>query len=123
MSSDSNKVVRMFTTPRFSEVVIHNNTVYLAGQCPDDGLDAGDMRLQTFSVFRQIDEFLAKAGSDKTKILSCQIFITDIDNLYILNECWEQWMPLGSAPARASMAVNRLADPRWLLEICVTAAA
>eukprot|EP00388_Colpodella_angusta_P035554 GDKK01036329.1.p1 GENE.GDKK01036329.1~~GDKK01036329.1.p1 ORF type:complete len:149 (+),score=27.16 GDKK01036329.1:50-496(+) len=121
MSSNSN-INRFHTTPRYSEIVVHNNTVYLAGQCPDRGLEDGDMYTQTQSVFRQIDEFLLEAGSSKTQILSCQIFITDMKEVSQMNKAWEEWMPLGCAPARATMGVSALVDPRWKIEVCVTAA-
>lgn len=102
-----------------SEMAVHNGTIYLAGQVADDvtqGIEG-----QTREVLGHIDRLLAEAGSDKTRILMCQIFISDFKNFQGMNAVWKQWVPYGQAPPRATVEAQ-LAKPEWLLEIVVTAA-
>ncbi|KXZ52340.1 hypothetical protein GPECTOR_10g972 [Gonium pectorale] len=112
-------IQRFDTGARLSEMVIHNGTVYLAGQVPEDtNVDAKE---QTASVLRQIDELLARAGTDKTKILSAQVFLRDLADFPQMNEAWDAWVPAGHAPTRATVEA-KLADPGWKVEIVVVAA-
>ena len=104
---------------RLSEMAVHNGTVYLAGQVPAD--PSRDMKGQTLDVLAQVDALLARAGSDKARILMAQIFIADLADFAAMNEVWDAWVAAGSAPPRATVQA-RLADPRWKLEIVVTAA-
>ena len=105
---------------RLSEMAVHNGTIYLAGQVPDtEGLD---IEGQTREVLASIDALLARAGSDKTKILRAQIFLADLADFPGMNAVWETWVPAGHAPARATVQAN-LARPGWRVEIVVTAAA
>lgn len=112
-------VQRFDTGARLSEMVVHNGTAYLAGQVAADG--SQDMRGQTQQVLAAIDALLARAGSDKSRILMAQIFITDLAEFDAMNEVWEAWLPKGAAPARATVEA-RLAKPEWKVEIVVTAA-
>ncbi|GLI62949.1 hypothetical protein VaNZ11_005803 [Volvox africanus] len=103
-------IQRFDTGPRLSEMVIHNGTVYLAGQVPEDtGVDAKE---QTASVLKQVDELLARAGTDKTKVLSAQVFLRDLADFPLMNEAWDAWVPEGHAPTRATVEA-KLADPGW----------
>lgn len=112
-------IKRLKAGPRMSQAVIHNGTVYLAGQVPGDpDKDAAD---QTRQVLETIDGLLAEAGSDKSRILSAQIFLTDIADFAAMNGQWDAWVPAGSAPARATIEA-KLASPKYKVEIMVTAA-
>ncbi len=113
-------ITRFDTAARYSEMVVHNGTIYLAGQVPT--VD-GDAEAQTASVLAQVDALLARAGSDKTRVLSATIYLTTIDHYAGMNAAWEKWMPAGHAPARATVANVVLAKPNWGVEIQITAAA
>ncbi len=104
---------------RLSEMAVHNGVCYLAGQVAADG--AQDMTGQTRQVLAAIDALLARAGSDKSKLLMCQIFITDLADFAALNAVWEAWLPGGHAPPRATVKAA-LAKPEWRVEMVVTAA-
>lgn len=113
------EIKRLHVGKRLSEVAIHNNTVYLAGQVPED--TSADIQGQTREVLGHIDRLLAEAGSDKTCILSCQVYIKDLADFAGFNEEWDAWVPQGHTPPRATVEA-RLADPQWLVEIVVVAA-
>ena len=113
------EITRLYAGKRLSEVAIHNNTVYLAGQIAEDS--SADIRGQTREVLGHVDRLLADAGSDKTCILSCQIYIKDLADFAGMNEEWDAWVPQGHTPPRATVEA-RLADPQWLVEIVVVAA-
>ena len=104
---------------RLSDMAIHNGTAYLAGQVPDDATQ--DIRGQTRQVLGMIDALLARAGTDKTKILMAQIFLADLADYDGMNEAWDAWVPAGNAPPRATVQA-KLAKPQWRVEIVVTAA-
>lgn len=105
---------------RLSEMAVHGNTVYLAGQVAGDGsLDIGG---QTQQVLASIDALLARAGSDKHRILMAQIFLADLDADFAgMNAVWEAWVAHGHAPPRATVQA-KLAKPEWRVEVVVTAA-
>lgn len=113
------EIKRLHVGKRLSEVAIHNNTVYLAGQIADD--TSADIQGQTREVLAHVDRLLAEAGSDKTCILSCQIYIKDLADFAGMNEEWDAWVPPGHTPPRATVEA-KLADPNWLVEIVVIAA-
>lgn len=113
-------IQRYDTGPRMSEMVAHNGTLYLAGQVAED--DSADIGGQTQQVLEAIDELLARAGSDKSKILRAQIFLVDLADFAAMNAVWEQWVVPGHTPARATVQAA-LANPNWKIEIVVTAAA
>jgi enamine deaminase RidA (YjgF/YER057c/UK114 family) len=106
---------------RMSEMTVHNGTLYLAGQVAEKTAGQG-IAEQTAEVLAMIDALLAQAGSDKTKILRCQIFLADMNDFAGMNAVWDQWVVAGSAPARATVQAA-LARPQWRVEIVVTAAA
>jgi enamine deaminase RidA (YjgF/YER057c/UK114 family) len=113
------EITRLHVGKRLSEVAIHNGTVYLAGQIPED-TDA-DIVGQTREVLGHIDRLLMEAGSDKTCILMCQIFIADMQHFAGMNEVWDEWVAAGHTPPRATVEA-KLANPAVLVEICITAA-
>jgi len=102
-----------------SEVAIHNGTVYLAGQIAEDtGADIGG---QMREVLGHVDRLLAEAGSDKTCILSCQIYIADMAHFEGMNAVWDEWVAHGHTPPRATVE-SKLANPACLVEVVLTAA-
>ena len=113
------EITRLHVGKRLSEVAIHNGTVYLAGQVPDD-TDA-DIGAQTREVLAHVDRLLTEAGSDKTCILMCHIFIADMKYFAGMNEVWDEWVAAGHTPPRATVE-SKLANPAVLVEIVVTAA-
>jgi enamine deaminase RidA (YjgF/YER057c/UK114 family) len=105
--------------PRLSQAVVHGNTVYLAGIVAEDS--SADTKGQTEQVLRKIDGLLKQAGSDKSKLLSAQIFITDMRNFADMNAVWDAWVDKENTPARATVQAG-LANPKLLVEIMVQAA-
>jgi len=112
-------IQRYNTGKRLSEAVVHGNTIYLAGEVPDD--TGKDITGQTEQVLSKIDKLLAQLGSDKTKILSAQIFIADIGEFAGMNAAWDKWVPQGHCPARATIEA-KLANPAYKVEIMCIAA-
>ena len=104
---------------RMSEATVHGGIVYLAGQVPED--TSADAEGQTRQVLSEIDALLAKAGSDKRRILRAQIYLADIADFDGMNRAWDAWVVPGEAPARATVQAP-LARPGWKVEIVVTAA-
>lgn len=104
---------------RFTEVVTYNGVIYLAGQVPAD--PTVDFKGQTAQVLSQVEALLLANGSDKSRMLTCQIFLADIRYIAAMNEVWDAWVVPGQAPARATVEA-RLASPEKLIEVCVTAA-
>jgi enamine deaminase RidA (YjgF/YER057c/UK114 family) len=113
-------IQRLHVEKRYSEVVIHNGTVYLAGQLADDY--SGDIRQQTRETLANIDRMLAEAGSDKRKILSVTIYLKDMDAHYAgLNAEYDAWVAEGNAAARACVEA-KLYHADALVEMMVVAA-
>ena len=113
-------IERHETGPRMSKAVVHGNTVYLAGIVAESpkGQSTTD---QTKSVLSQIDALLKKAGTDKSKLISANIWITDMANFAEMNAVWDAWVSPGNTPARATVEA-KLATPDYKVEIMVVAA-
>ena len=114
------KIERHETGPRMSKAVIHGETVYLAGIVADSP-KGKSVAEQTKNILSQIDGFLALAGTDKTKLLSANIWITDMANFAEMNSVWDSWVSPGNTPARATVEA-KLASPDYKVEIMVVAA-
>ena len=114
------KIERHDVAARMSKVVVHGDTVYLAGIVANNpkGKSTGE---QTKDILSQIDGFLAKAGTDKSKLLSATIYITDMKTFGEMNAVWDGWVSSGNTPARATVEA-KLAAPQYTVEIMVTAA-
>ena len=112
-------ITRYQTGARMSQAVVHGDTVYLAGQVADD-TDVG-VAGQTEQILAKIDARLAEAGSDKSKLLSATLWITDMQHFGEMNAVWDAWVLPGNTPARACVEAP-LAAPRFQVEIMVTAA-
>jgi enamine deaminase RidA (YjgF/YER057c/UK114 family) len=109
-------VKRLNAGPRMSGAVVHNNTVYVAGQVAD----GPDVKSQTEAVLKKIDELLGAAGSSKANLLSTVIYLADIRGFEQMNAVWDAWVSPGNTPARATVEA-RLANPKYLVEIMVVA--
>lgn len=105
---------------RMSEAVIHGNKIYLSGIVADTTVGKSVLE-QTKDILQQIDSILASAGSDKTKILKANIWLTDISTFSQMNKAWDAWVVPGKTPARATVE-SKLAAPGYDVEIMVEAA-
>ena len=103
-----------------ADMVVHNGIAYLAGQVAEEPVSPSVYE-QTKNILKQIDELLAQAKSDKTRLLKTNIWLTDISTFAEMNRAWKEWLPAGQAPARATVE-SKLAGPQWKVEIMVTAA-
>lgn len=111
-------IQRFGTETRWSQVVVHNGVAYVAGQVGTSHESAGE---QTREILELIDSLLAEAGSDRTKLLSAQIWLADMRDAEEMNAVWDSWVPEGHAPARTCVE-TRLGEPGTKVEITVTAA-
>lgn len=112
-------ITRIEPGKRMSQAVRHGSLVFLAGQVAAD--TAQDVSGQTRQILAEIERLLALAGSDKTKILSATIYLTDIATFADMNSVWDAWVPAGHLPARATVEA-KLASPAYKVEIQVVAA-
>ena len=110
-------IERLHTGTRMSKIVKHNGTVYLCGQVGD----GGTVTEQTRDCLGRVDALLAEAGSSREKILQAVIWLADMGDFEAMSAVWDGWVPEGHAPARAC-GESRLATPKLLVEIIVTAA-
>jgi len=113
-------IQRFETGPRMSQAVVHGNTVYLAGVVASKAAGA-NVTDQTKDILSIIDGHLAKAGTDKSKLLSATIYITDMKTFPEMNAVWDAWVSPGNTPARATVEA-KLAAPQYSVEITVVAA-
>jgi enamine deaminase RidA (YjgF/YER057c/UK114 family) len=111
---------RIDTGPRMSQAVVHNGTVYLAGQVAIDA-PGKSVAEQTQNILDRTDQLLKAAGTDKTKLISATIWLTDISTFAEMNAVWDAWVAPGCAPARATVE-SKLAAPQFAVEIAVIAA-
>ena len=112
-------VQRFDVGSRLSEMAVHNGTVWLAGQVAAD--DTQDTAGQTRQVLAQVDALLARAGTSKSRIVMCQIFLADLADFPAMNAVWDAWVVQGHTPPRATVQA-KLARPQWKIEVVVTAA-
>lgn len=115
---ETTAIERLHVGERLSEAAVCGSTVYLAGQIAEDATQG--IEGQTREVLGHVDRLLAEAGSDKSRILMCQIFLADIQDIAAMNAVWDAWVAPGHAPPRATVEA-RLARPEWLIEVVVTA--
>jgi enamine deaminase RidA (YjgF/YER057c/UK114 family) len=114
-------IERLHTGPRMSQAVIHNGTVYLAGQVASNA-PSGTVTSQTRDILGRIDALLAEARTDKSRILSATVWLTDMATFAEMNAVWEAWVAPGAPPARATVHSPHLALPEYSVEIAVVAA-
>jgi enamine deaminase RidA (YjgF/YER057c/UK114 family) len=113
-------IERHHTGPRMSQVVVHGDTVYLAGVVAHAN-KGKSVTEQTKEILAIIDSHLAQAGTDKTKLLSANIWIADMGKFAEMNAVWDAWVSPGNTPARATVEA-KLASPDCYVEIMVVAA-
>ncbi|ATG40506.1 RidA family protein [Phaeobacter piscinae] len=113
------QIERSHIGPRMSQIVKHGETIYLAGQV---GTAGASVAQQTQDCLDKIDTLLAEAGSDKSRILQCTIWLSDMADFAAMNAVWDAWVPEGQTPARAC-GEAKLARPDFLVEMIVVAAA
>ena len=111
-------ITRHHSGPRMSQIVIHNNTVYLAGQV---GTAGADIATQTQDCLDKIDALLAEAGTDKSRALQIVIWLADMSDFAAMNAVYDAWVPAGHPAARAC-GEAKLATPEFKVEFIVTAA-
>ncbi len=112
-------ITRSHSSHRMSQLVVHSNTVYLAGQVADD--TSADIKAQTADCLAKVEAILTEAGSDKDHILSTTIYVKDIAEFAQMNEIWDAWIADHGKPARACVEAN-MATEAILVEVCVIAA-
>ncbi|MCB8819232.1 RidA family protein [Microvirga rosea] len=113
-------IQRINPGPRMSGAVVHGNTVYLAGQVADKSAGQS-VAEQTKEILAKIDGLLEQAGTDKSKLLMANIWLTDMGTFQEMNGVWDAWVAPGNAPARATVEA-KLATPAFKVEIAVIAA-
>lgn len=111
---------RVDNGPRMTRVLVHNNTIYLAGMTADKtiGLSVAE---QTQEILERIDWRLGQVGSDKSQLLQVIIWLSDVRYAEEFNKVWDAWVVPGQAPARACIEA-RLQNPKKYVEIIATAA-
>lgn len=112
-------ITRFHVGRRMSQAVVCNGIVFLAGQVAND--PSQDVAGQTRQVLEAIDKLLGEAGSDKSRLLSANIFLAEMADFAAMNAVWDAWVSPGNTPARATVQAQ-LARPQWRVEIVVTAA-
>jgi enamine deaminase RidA (YjgF/YER057c/UK114 family) len=105
---------------RMSQIVVHGDTVYLAGVVAQAN-KGKSVAEQTREILSAIDKYLGQAGSDKTKLLSVNIYLADMASFAEMNAVWDAWVVPGQTPARATVEA-KLAAPDYKVEIMVVAA-
>ena len=113
-------IQRIKPGPRMSGAVVHGNTVYLAGQVANQAAGQS-VAEQTRDILSIIDSLLAEAGTDKSKLLMANIWLTDIATFQEMNAVWDSWVSPGNTPARATVEA-KLAAPQFKVEVAVIAA-
>jgi enamine deaminase RidA (YjgF/YER057c/UK114 family) len=113
-------ITRIGTGKRMSQAVVHNGVAYLAGIVAENTRGQSVLD-QTKEVLAEIDRILAEAGTDKTKLLKANIWLTDMSSFAQMNEAWDGWVAEGHTPARATVE-SKLAAPGYDVEIMVEAA-
>ena len=111
-------ITRIGPGKRMSEASVYNGMVWVAGQVGNPGDSVTD---QTRTCLAEVDRILAAAGTDKNRILSAQIWLADIATFAEMNAVWDDWVPQGNTPARAT-GEAKLATPDYKVEVIVTAA-
>jgi enamine deaminase RidA (YjgF/YER057c/UK114 family) len=118
--SQDTSIERIEPGKRMSMAVAHGGTVYLAGQVADKTA-GGSVEDQTREILETIDRLLAQAGTDKSRLLMTNIWLTDMSTFGEMNAVWDSWVSPGNAPARATVEA-KLAAPQYKVEIAVIAA-
>jgi enamine deaminase RidA (YjgF/YER057c/UK114 family) len=111
----TNDIIRMGVNPRLSMATAYGGVVYLSGQVAIDA-GAGPVADQAREVLKRIDELLAQAGTDRTRLLTVNLYVSDLADLPQINEVWHEWLDGAEPPCRTTIE-TKLASPRYALEI------
>ncbi|MGL4766892.1 MAG: RidA family protein [Formosimonas sp.] len=114
-------ISRFDSNQRMSQMVVHNQTAYLAGQVDESSVLGRPALEQTTNILKQIDAYLALAGTDKSKLLTATIYLADMNDFAAMNQAWEAWVSPQGLPTRATVEA-KLAAPEFTVEIVVSAA-
>ena len=114
------QIQRIDTNARLAEAVSYQGVAYFAGQVPETSVEQNAYE-QTKEVLTLIDKLLGKIHSHKRRILNAQIFLANMQDYALMNQAWDEWVDVQNPPARATVEA-KLADPRWKVEIVITAA-
>ncbi len=117
-TTDMSEITRIKTGNRMSQIVIHNDIIYLAGQVGNPGDGVAE---QTKTSLKSVESLLNEAGSDKTRILQATIWLDNMADFAEMNEIWDAWITPGTAPTRAC-GEAKLATPEYKVEVIVVAA-
>ena len=109
---------KLHSNQRMSQIVIHNQTIYLSGQV---GNGEDDIKVQTLTCLEKVEKLLQEVGSDKSKLLSATVWLKSMSDFAAMNEVWDKWFEGVQPPARAC-GESALARPELLVEITVIAA-
>ena len=109
---------KLHSNQRMSQIVIHNQTIYLSGQV---GNGEDDVKAQTLTCLEKVEKLLQEVGSDKSKLLSATVWLKSMSDFAAMNEVWDKWFEGVQPPARAC-GESELARPELLVEITVIAA-
>ena len=112
-------MTRIDQNARRSRALVHHGIAYLSGQVPDDR--SQDVAGQTRQVLAKVDELLGQAGTDRSRMLSAQIWLKTMDDFAAMNAVWDAWVVPGQTPTRCCGKVE-LNDPACRVEIVVVAA-
>ena len=112
------EIERFETGRRMSKAVVHGDTVYLCGQV---GIRGDSIEKQTKEALSRVESLLQSVGSDKSRMLQVIVWLKSMEHFDAMNQIWEEWIPDGSAPARAC-GQSTLASDDLLVEFTVTAA-
>lgn len=112
-------IERYGITQRYSDLVVHNDTIYLVEVPVTEG---ANVTVQTRELLHSVERQLHAVGSDKSKLLLVQIYLRDMADYSAMNDVWEDWLPTGTAPVRACVQAQ-LANPEFRVEMVITAAA
>lgn len=115
----SQDIQRFNSNDFMSAITVFNQVVYLSGQVPTN--PEADIETQTRDVLATIDNLLAQVNSDKSQMLSAQLFLKDLADFQVVNQIWAQWLKDSPKPARATIQAE-MVNPLWRIEIAVTAA-
>lgn len=113
-------IQRIDVGARMSQAAVHGNTIYTAGQVAQNA-PGGSVTEQTQDILNGIDRLLAEGGTNKTKLLTANIWLADIGDFDEMNAVWDAWVSPGNTPCRACVE-SKLASPKFTVEIMVTAA-
>ena len=109
---------KLHSNQRMSQIVIHNQTIYLSGQV---GNSEEDIKAQTLTCLEKVEKLLQEVGSDKSKLLMATVWVKSMSDFAAMNEVWDKWFEGVQPPARAC-GESALARPELLVEITVIAA-